>query len=110
MEFIGKITNILPPRSGVSKTGKDWKVTEFVVTNDDRFPQSFVFELLNKDLENNIGDDVTVKFDGNAREYNGRFYNSLKAWEVTTLHKALPQETKDPFGGQIEDSQTQLPF
>ena len=35
------------------------------------------------------GDDVAADIDIDAREYNGRFYNSVRAWRVT--HIAAPQ-------------------
>ena len=29
-----------------------------------------------------VGEEVTVSFDINAREYNGKWYNSVNAWQV----------------------------
>jgi hypothetical protein len=31
----------------------------------------------------NLGDEVVVSFDINAREYNGRWYNDIRAWRVS---------------------------
>lgn len=85
MEFTGKIVKILPPRSGVSKSGKEWKSTSFVVENNDgRYPEGYVFETFN-DLEAKEGDRVSVLFDGRAREWEGKYFNSLNAYKVTRI-------------------------
>ena len=85
MEFTGKIVKILPTRSGVSKSGKEWKSTSFVVENNEgRYPEGYVFETFN-DLEAKEGDRVSVLFDGRAREWEGKYFNSLNAYKVTRI-------------------------
>ena len=40
MEFTGKIIAILQPRSGVSKSGNEWKAQEYVIEDHGAFFQA----------------------------------------------------------------------
>lgn len=87
MEITGRIIAALPPRGGVSqRTGNSWKVQEFVIETHDQYPRKCVFNVFGEDklTEYNIqvGDELTVSFDIDAREYNGRWYNDVRAWRV----------------------------
>ena len=37
-----------------------------------------------------VGQDLTVSFDIDAREYQGRWFNSIRAWRVTPAVQAAP--------------------
>lgn len=107
MEFEGIIKKILPTRSGVSKTGKEWKSTSFVVENTEgRYAVGYVLETFN-DLDASEGDRVSVKFDGRVREWEGKFYNSLTAYKVERTGGAVPPaEAPKPVNNEEGD----LPF
>lgn len=88
MELIGKIIQVLPERGGTSaRTGSEWRVGTYVLeTTTDRYPRKMVFEVFGSDKiqQFNIqpGEMVRVSFDIDAREYQGRWYNSIRAWNV----------------------------
>lgn len=88
MELIGKIIQVLPERGGTSaRTGSEWRVGTYVLeTTTDRFPRKMVFEVFGSDKiqQFNIqpGEMVRVSFDIDAHEYQGRWYNSIRAWNV----------------------------
>ena len=96
MEITGKIIQVMPPRTGKSaRTGNDWAVQEFVIeTVQDQYPRRCVFEVFGQDRlsQMNIqqGETLTVSFDIDAREYNGRWYNSIRAWKVERNVAAAP--------------------
>lgn len=88
MEITGRIIAALPPRGGVSqRTGNSWKVQEFVIETHDQYSRKCVFNVFGEDKLNEyniqVGDELTVSFDIDAREYNGRWYNDVRAWRVT---------------------------
>ncbi len=89
MDITGRIIVALEPRSGTSKaSGNPWKMQEFVLeTINEQYPHKMMFSVFGEDkLQQaaiNIGDEVTVSFDVNAREYNGRWYNDIRAWRVS---------------------------
>ena len=86
MEITGKIIAVLPERGGTSKTGNEWKMQEYVLETHEQYPRKMCFNVFGADkiAQFNIqaGDELTVSFDINAREYNGRWYNDIRAWRV----------------------------
>lgn len=87
MEIIGKAIAALPVKSGVSqRTGEQWQSREYVIETQEQYPKKICFEVFGTDKlkEFNIrnNDLIKVHFDISAREYNGRWYNSIRAWKV----------------------------
>lgn len=100
MEIQGKVTNILPMRSGVSARG-EWKSQEFVITTEEQYPKMVCFQVFGEDRINSfalqIGEAVKVSFDISAHEYQGRFFNSINAWKV---EKLMPIAQNPPLNPQ----------
>lgn len=86
MDLVGKIIEVCTKKSGVSKAGKPWESQEFVLETEGSHPEKCVFSVFGEEKlkEFNIqrGDVITVSINLDAREYNGRWYNSLQAWRV----------------------------
>ena len=88
MEFTGTIKVALPQQSGVSKKGTQWVKQEYVIEDtSEQFARSIVFTVLGQKNIDELqaqglqsGATGTVSVDGRAREYNGRWYNELRAW------------------------------
>ncbi|MBP6970826.1 MAG: DUF3127 domain-containing protein [Bacteroidaceae bacterium] len=89
MEITGRIIAVLEARSGTSKaSGNPWKIQEFVLeTIHEQYPKKMMLSIFGEDKIRqaaiNLGDEVVVSFDINAREYNGRWYNDIRAWRVS---------------------------
>lgn len=85
MEIQGRIIAVLPERSGVSARG-EWKSQQFVIETHENFPKKMVFDVFGADRLNQFniqsGEELTVSFDIDAHEYQGRWYNSIRAWNV----------------------------
>lgn len=87
MEIVGKIIQVLPLQSGTSsRTGNSWQVQSYVLETQEQYPRKVCFEIFGEDkIKNNpcnIDDLVTVSFDIESREFNGRWYTSIRAWRV----------------------------
>lgn len=87
MEIKGKIIAILPPREGVSKAGKEWKIQEYVLETLEKYPKKMMFSVFGAERIaqfniTEIGEELIVRFDIDATVYNGRWYNSISAWKV----------------------------
>lgn len=86
MEITGRIIAVLPERGGVSKTGNEWKMQEYVLETHEQYPKKLCFNVFGADkiaqFNIQVRDELTVSFDINAREYNGRWYNDIRAWRV----------------------------
>ena len=98
MEITGKIIQVLPEQSGVSKTsGKEWKMQSYVLETQEQYPKKVHFELFGDDrIKANpckLDDIVTISFDIESREFNGRWYTSIRAWRI--VDAALTQDTQE---------------
>ena len=87
MEISGKIIQVLPEQGGVSKTsGKEGKLQAYVLETQEQFPKKVHFEVFGEDrIKANpcqLDDVVTVSFDIESREFNGRWYPSIRAWKI----------------------------
>lgn len=85
MELTGRIIVALPERSGVSARG-EWKSQSFVIETHEQYPRKMVFDVFGAErlqrFNIKAGDEVTVFFDIDAHEYNGRWFNNIRAFDV----------------------------
>ncbi|MEM1173714.1 MAG: DUF3127 domain-containing protein [Pseudomonadota bacterium] len=84
MELTGKITHVLPEKSGTSARG-EWRKQEYVVEIPGDYPKSVCFMAWGDKIDQfkiTEGESLTVHFDLESREYNGRWYTDVKVWRV----------------------------
>ena len=86
MEIVGKIIQVLPLQEGVGRNGNPWKLQGYVLETIENYPRKVHFEVFGEDrIKNNpcaIDQIVTVSFDIESREFNGRWYTSIRAWKI----------------------------
>ena len=112
MEIIGKAIAALPVKSGVSqRTGEQWQSREYVIETQEQFTKKMCFEVFGTDKlkEFNIrnNDLIKVHFDISAREYNGKWYNSIRAWKVE--HVNQDGSVAGATANQVASSSPQAP-
>lgn len=98
MEVKGRINKIIGERSGVSQNGKNWKTLEVIVeyfeTAGQRWSDKVMLEVFGEEEINRLslseGDEVIVGFGHSVREYNGRYFNTLRAYRFDKI--SLPQD------------------
>ncbi len=131
MEVSGKIIAKLPLQSGVAKaSGREWKKQEYVLETHDSFPRKVKFDFFGERVDQyplEIGEEVTVSFDIESREFNGRWYTDIRGWKAekgaAPAAAPAPQQTApaapaDPFGAPQapafspapDSAQDDLPF
>lgn len=105
MDFIvkGVVVDMLPVQSGVSqRTGQQWmRQTVKLEHESGQYPKSIVFDVSGSHIEEcNLGrgEVVTVHLNINAREYNGRWFNSIECWKVE--RDGQQQGTQQPAQAQ----------
>lgn len=102
MELTGKIIAVMPERGGVSqRSGSEWKAQTFVLeTINEQFPRKLVFDVFGADRLASFaiksGEVMTVSFDIDAHEFNGRWFNDIRAWKVDRNVAAAPAEAAAP--------------
>ena len=105
MELTGKIIAVLPERGGVSKAGNEWKIQEYVLETQEQYPRKMMFNVFGADrisqFNIQLGEVLTVSFDIDSREYNGRWYNDIRAWKVDRNAAGAPMPTAAPAGAPL---------
>ena len=89
IEVIGKIIKVSDARSGVSKrSGNEWKSQDFVIEEQgsNGFPRMCNFTVFGADrleqFQIKVGDTVHVWLDINARPWQDRYFNDIRAHRV----------------------------
>ena len=110
MELTGRIIAVLEAKSGTSsKTGNPWMMQGYVIEVPGQYPRRCAFTVFGEDrikqLNIQNGEYLTIQFDIDAREYNGRWYNDFRAYNVIRGLQ-IPQPVQ--IGGTMPISD--LPF
>ena len=104
MEIQGKIIAVLPTRSGTSARGTQWSSQTSVIETQEQYPKKLAFDVINDKIDQfniQVGEFLTVQFDINAREYNGRWFNSVNAWNVIRQTQQAPAQCGG-FNGNVQ--------
>lgn len=135
MEFIGVLKQKLEERAGVSQRGP-WKIATYLLETVSMYQKHMVIDVSDGEsgriskFDALIGKNVHVWFECDAREYNGKWYNTLRGSGIAevaqvqageqqqAVSQAAPsQEKKDTAEGAIqpdwdamEKENTKLPF
>lgn len=103
MEISGRIIVALDPVGGVSKAGKEWKKREYVLETQDTYPRKVAFNFFGDRVDQYplaLGDDITLTFDIESREFNGRWYTDIRGIRADKIGAAAPSAAPAaaPFG------------
>lgn len=93
-EISGQIIAVLPTRSGTSAKGTAWSSQTAVITTIEQYPKKVAFDVMNEKIAQfnlQVGEYVTVSYDIDAHEYQGRWFNAVRAWNVVRANQ--PQQT-----------------
>ena len=137
MDIKGKIIQKMEPVGGVSKAGNQWKKQEYVLETLDSYPKKVKFDFFGDRADQyplEVGDVITLSYDIESREFNGRWYTSIRAWRIqqgivdpnapaaapvaapageapVSQPEAAPVEpVVQPFDPTTDDNTTDLPF
>ena len=99
MELTGKIINILPIQSGMGKNGNEWKKQEIIIQTEEQYPKSICITLWGNTIDNNIkqGDKIKASIDIESREYQGKWYTTVKVWKIESLSASNENEVEKDF-------------
>lgn len=120
MELQGKVIAETPERSGTSARG-EWKVKGYVIETHEQYPKKMVFEVFGADrlarFNIQVGQEVLVSFDIDAHEYNGRWFNNIRAFDVRQVdpaqYGATPVQSAPftaPVAGGVAPQPENAPF
>lgn len=131
MEISGKVIQKLPIQEGTGRNGNPWKAQSAVLETQDQYPRKVCFEVFGEDRINNnpfeVDDIITISFDIDSHEFNGRWYTSIRAYRVqkgvvesapadapapavAPMAAEAPAANTTPFDASASDESTDLPF
>ncbi len=97
MDIKGKAIQLLPLVTGQGKNG-EWRKQDFLIEIGDQYPKKVILSLWGDKIDQNpfaIGDEITVSFDVESREYNGKWYTDLRAWKIQGGQAATTHVTRN---------------
>ncbi len=89
MQITAKLTQLLPLESGMGKNG-EWKKQNIIVETDGQYPKKICITIWGDKINPGllqIGNDLTIDFEIESREYNGRWYTDVKAWKIENAER-----------------------
>ena len=138
METTGILVKQISIREGVSqRNGQPWKIAEYLLEIPGQYPRHICFRVSDGQVgriarfDSLVGKTVTVSFDIDAHEYEGRWFNEINAWGImeyinqtqraanmvaaqnagTEAQAAAPFPPKvDEKGNPIKENDDDLPF
>lgn len=79
-------------RTGISQKSGTWASQDYVIETQEQFPKRMKFNVFGvdkiKEFALEVGKDVVVSFDVNAKEHNGKWYNEIRVWKAVPIHGA----------------------
>ena len=84
MEYTGNLVRCVKERSGEGQNGH-WRINQYLLETVEMYPKKMVV-----DVRDNIelwdmllGKNVTIKFSIDAHEWNGSWFNSIRAYAIS---------------------------
>jgi len=113
MEVSGKVIAVQPVQTGEGKNGQ-WKKQEYVIEYDQnsQYPRRMMFNLWGEKIDQHQiqdGQEIKVSFDIDCREYNGRWYNDIRAWKIEAEDGNAPADSGFVQAPQSAASPMSLP-
>ena len=104
MELQGRVIAVMEPREGTSARGP-WKSQQYVIETHDQYPKKMVFDIFGAERIDQFaikaGEEILVSFDVDAHEYNGRWFNNIRAWNIQRVDAAAQAGNMPPAAAPI---------
>ena len=85
IEITGRLMRVLDMRTGMGRMG-EWKNQDFILELPGQYPRQVCISLWGEKIEAlknfNIGDQIKTSVDIESREFNEKWYTSVKAWQL----------------------------
>ena len=104
-------------------TATNWKVQEYVIETHDQYPRRMCFDVFGDDkikqFNIQVGEELNVSFDIDAREWQRCWFNSIRAWKVERVgatpqmppvEAPFPPVNAAPADFSMTDEKDDLPF
>lgn len=112
IKVVGTIEKLMPISKGISASGREWVKQDIVMSMaNGQFVKHFTAAVMGQDRIDNfklrVGDNIIAYLDVDAKEYNGRWYNSINIWKVERVGANGNNNDNAQRVSQNSSSQTQ---
>lgn len=109
IQLIGTIVRAFPIESGTKRDGGEWHKQEYLLSvENEHYPKNVSFHIFGNDRITELGlkenERVRVHLEIQAREYNGRYFNSINCWKVDR-NENNQSEQKSQVGQSVQSNQ-----
>jgi mRNA-degrading endonuclease HigB of HigAB toxin-antitoxin module len=112
MEITGTLIQVLTPQTGTGKNGQ-WKKQDFIIETTDMYPKKVCLAAWGDKIDIskfNVGQTVKASFDVESREYNGKWYTDVKAFNLQLVNKNDKSDGGESGIKVIDVNDDDLPF
>ena len=113
MKIKAKLTQILPLQTGFGKNGQ-WRKQDVIIETDGLYPKNICISIWGDNINENqliIGTQLSIDFDIESREFNGKWYTDVKAWKIDLVDNITVAESlKSDFTPEEDIEDDGLPF
>lgn len=84
MQLTAKLIQVLPLQTGSGKNGQ-WKKQDVIVETEGQYPKKVCISIWGDKINESqlqVGAQLSISFDVESREYNGKWYTDVKAWKI----------------------------
>ena len=114
MNITGKIIDLMPLQTGMSKNGQ-WRKQDIVIETQEQYPKKVCVSIWGDKINEShlvIGNILDISFELESREFNGKWYTDVKAWKIKLDENSTASKPVDfniPLKEQNDD-EDDLPF
>ena len=116
MQLTAKLTQVLPLQTGSGKNGQ-WKKQDIIVETEGQYPKKVCVSIWGDKINESqlqVGAQLSISFDVESREYNGRWYTDVKAWKIepagATKAGSAGNDGQEYFDEGPGENKDDLPF
>lgn len=112
MEITGTLIQVLTPQTGTGKNGQ-WKKQDFIIETTDMYPKKICLAAWGDKIDISkfsLGQTVKASFDVESREYNGKWYTDVKAFNLQLVNKNDKSDGGESGIKVIDVNDDDLPF
>lgn len=87
MQLTAKLKLLLPLQTGAGKYG-EWKKQDIIVETEGQYPKKICISIWGDkiiDSQLQIGNLLKIDYEIESREYNGKWYNEIKAIKIINI-------------------------
>lgn len=106
MDISGKVIAVCPAKKVTGKNG-ELIIQEYVIETSETYPQKLCFSVFGKEKIDEFkikqGDFVSVALNFSAREYQGKWFNSISCWSVKNQSTERSPEKIPNYGKEKKE-------